>query len=57
MLWSERLRKIAGSEPSTKDGIEIFVSLPRSSEITSRSMPCHDFFSTVDGYRLTLTPY
>ncbi len=40
--------KSTGVEPSTKDGIKLFVFVPRSSKLTSRSIQCHRFPLTVN---------
>jgi hypothetical protein len=37
--------KKASAEPSTKDGIELFVSVPRSSELASQSTRVSSFSS------------
>jgi hypothetical protein len=43
--WSERLRKKASGEPSTKHAIETVRSVPRSSDLVSRSTECNRFSS------------
>ncbi len=41
--WSERLKKKATGEPSTKQAIETVRSVARSSDLASRSTECNSF--------------
>jgi hypothetical protein len=52
--WSERLRKKANSEPITKHAIGTVRSVPRFSELTSRSPECDSFSSNCKKSGLTL---
>jgi hypothetical protein len=46
-LWSERLRKTRAPSQALKKVLELFVFVPRSFRLTSRSTQCYGFPLTV----------
>jgi hypothetical protein len=47
-FWSERLRKTRATIRAPKTALKLFVSVPRSSDLTSRSTQCHRFSSNCE---------
>ncbi len=45
ILWSERLSKIQATNRAPKTALKLFVSVPRSSRLTSRSTQYQRFLS------------